>query len=304
MSGGSSITAADVYAMLGTADQRYYFALSDAILDEDVGRAMQGLGTMFDAGCDAQTLAFELLRHFRDLFVAMTSGLEALLADEATAARIAQQAVRAAPGTVLRVMEILSSLEGDLRYAAQPRVLVELAVARCCRQEKGGGYEALLERIERLEAAVASGIPQHAGAPPMADTLTAYSEDAPPGRSRRSPGRRRPAGMRPMSRKTATRRKPAARRVQFQADLRMPTPRTAPARSRRRRADRGGSARGAEPREGYGGARRQPPEDDENAPDLSLIWNRIMADLSGDPQRGTHKPDADSPAGAARKSSS
>ncbi|MGI5878234.1 MAG: DNA polymerase III subunit gamma/tau [Christensenellales bacterium] len=286
MSGGSSITAADVYAMLGTADQRYYFALSDAILDEDVGRAMQGLGTMFDAGCDAQTLAFELLRHFRDLFVAMTSGLEALLADEATAARIAQQAVRAAPGTVLRVMEILSSLEGDLRYAAQPRVLVELAVARCCRQEKGGGYEALLERIERLEAAVASGIPQHAGAPPMADTLTAYSEDAPPWEEpAQEPWEAQTGGDAPDEPEDGD-----AAQTGGQAGTVSSGPADADAAdSGPPEADAGGQIEAdppesAEPAKDTGARGGSPPEDDENAPDLSLIWNRIMADLSGDPR--------------------
>ncbi|NLG36831.1 MAG: DNA polymerase III subunit gamma/tau [Clostridiales bacterium] len=285
MSGGSSITAADVYAMLGTADQRYYFALSDAILEGDVGRAMQGLGAMFDAGCDAQTLAFELLRHFRDLFVAMSSGVEALLADDTTAARIAQQAVRSAPGTVLRVMEILSSLEGELRYAAQPRVLIELAVARCCRQEKGSGYEALLERIERLEAAVASGIPQCASAPPMADTDTAYSEDEAPWEE----SVQEPYGTQADD---ATEELPDddAAQIGGGAGTGSETfPDTDTGESGPPEADAGGQiepspSAPAETEKDTGARESGPPEDDENAPDLRLIWNRIMDDLSGEPR--------------------
>lgn len=150
--GGGVLTAADVYALMGTADQRYYFALADAILSGDTGRALRGLDDMLGGGCDILSLATELMRHFRDLFVVMMSGAEALFTDDTSASRFVQQAAQTAPGTVLRVMEILSALEGDLRYAGQPRVLLELAVARCCRQEKGGDWAALLERIERLEA--------------------------------------------------------------------------------------------------------------------------------------------------------
>lgn len=153
------ITAQQVYDMLGTSDRRYFFSLSQAVLAGDTARAMTGLGTMMEGGGDVLAISQELLRHFRDLFMCIyiKEPAEALSLDDDAVAQLKRQASGAAPGEVLRIMGILAALEGELRYATQPRVLLELALARCCRQEQAHDPEGLLTRIERLEAQLRSG---------------------------------------------------------------------------------------------------------------------------------------------------
>ena len=156
-----AISAEDVYSMLGTSDTRYIAALADAMLAGDTGRTLGGLSHMVEGGSDITALSQELLRYFRDLFMALyLDDLETTLSvDENTAVRLRKQAGAATPGVVLQCLQQLSTLENDLRYAAQPRVVVELALAKCCRHTQGQDIEGLLSRIEQLEAAMARGIP-------------------------------------------------------------------------------------------------------------------------------------------------
>lgn len=167
---GGEVTARQVYEMLGTSDRRYFFSLSQAMLAGDTARAMAGLDAMMEGGGDVLAISQELLRHFRDLFMCfyVKEPAEALSLDDDAVAQLKRQASGAAPGEVLRMMGILAALEGELRYASQPRVLLELALARCCRQEQASDPEGLLTRIERLEAQLRSGAPA-AAAPAAAE---------------------------------------------------------------------------------------------------------------------------------------
>ncbi len=158
---GGEVTARQVYDMLGTSDRRYFFSLSQAVLAGDTARAMAGLDTMLEGGGDVLAISQELLRHFRDLFMCfyVKDPGETLSLDDDAVEQLKRQAAAAAPGEVLRIMGILAGLEGELRYASQPRVLLELALARCCRQEQAADLQGLLTRIERLEAQLRDGAP-------------------------------------------------------------------------------------------------------------------------------------------------
>jgi hypothetical protein len=121
----------------------------------------------------------------RDLFIAAyvadASALLDVSPDEA--AEIARQAARHAPGDMLKCLGNLAELEGALRYAASPRVPVELAMFRCCRAEKESSYDALVARMERLEARLAQGLPAPKPEAQPVDLPTLTEEppwDAPP----------------------------------------------------------------------------------------------------------------------------
>ena len=168
-----SVSAQDVYSVLGISDTRYIRALVDAMLAGDTARVMRGMATMTDGGVDMTALAAELLRYLRDLFMTcyVTDPESALGVDAESAAKLQSQAAASAPGRILDMLQILTQLEGELRYAAQPRAVVELALARCCRQVTAEDTAALLTRIEQLEAAVAQLRSAQTAAPPAARQL-------------------------------------------------------------------------------------------------------------------------------------
>ncbi len=157
---GSHVAKAQVLEMLGTSDSGFFYDTAGCLLAGDAAGAVEQLGRFLDSGGDIKTFAVDLCRHMRDLFIAsyVKDGSAALEISQDEAARLSEQARRHAPGDILKCLGFLSELEGTLRYAANPRILVELALFRCCRVEKEASYDALLARVERLEARVESGV--------------------------------------------------------------------------------------------------------------------------------------------------
>ncbi len=158
--GETAIDTKLVSETLGSADKLLYFALCEAVLNQNVSRALGGLGTMMEKGCSASTIASDLMQMFRDLYIVQNSSpkiQESLNLDEASLERLNVLAKKVPTASVLKCLEIFSTLENDLRYAARPEIWLELAVGKACRVQKENSYEALLERIEILEKKIESG---------------------------------------------------------------------------------------------------------------------------------------------------
>lgn len=64
--------------------------------------------------------------------------------------------------TLMRYIRVLSELSGQLRYATQKRVLVELAMIKLCRPAMEQNYDSILQRIRVLEQQMEKGIPMMA----------------------------------------------------------------------------------------------------------------------------------------------
>lgn len=181
------VTKARVLEMLGTSDSAYYFSVAECLLAGDAGGAVGLLDGFIGSGGDIRTFSEDLCRHLRDLFIAayVKDAADLLDVSSEDAAQLSAQAARHAPGDILKCLGIVSELEGGLRYAANPRVLVELALFRCCRAEKENSYEDLAARVERLEAKLEQGLrpAKPATAPqakPAATQVTAPEKLPPP----------------------------------------------------------------------------------------------------------------------------
>ena len=157
--GAGEIDTRLVSETLGSADRLLYFALCEAILSEDIARAMGGLNAMSQKGCSASTIASDMMQIFRDLYIAQHSADldDALMLDDASIDRLKALSKKVSAGSLLKCLEIFSTLENDLRYAARPEIWLELAIGKACRVQKEESYEALLERVEILEKKIASG---------------------------------------------------------------------------------------------------------------------------------------------------
>ena len=61
--------------------------------------------------------------------------------------------------TLIHYIRVLSELSGQLRYAAQKRVLVEVALVKLCKPQMEQNLESVLERLRILEEKMERGIP-------------------------------------------------------------------------------------------------------------------------------------------------
>ena len=151
----------------------------EALCERDVGRALVAVAERIAAGHDPRRLAGELLEHLRQAFLATVArGLVGLPDEEV--ARMESQAARMGRAAIVRALEVLGETLVHMRDAPDTRVLLEVSLVRMCRPEADVSPAAMLERIERLERALAAA----GGRVPGAGEPTASPAAAPPAGSR------------------------------------------------------------------------------------------------------------------------
>jgi DNA polymerase-3 subunit gamma/tau len=167
--GGGTIRLEDVEGLLGEVDADVLFEAASLVLERDVAGAFRFVARMAEAGIDMAEFVKGLVRHFRDLFVlAAVGGDVAVDTTSEDLGRLQSQATRFGADRIGRVLEILERLTTDLRYAADQRLAVEVAMTRMARPQGDLTLASLAERIDALEAGA-----------PLADFSAAPSPVAP-----------------------------------------------------------------------------------------------------------------------------
>jgi DNA polymerase-3 subunit gamma/tau len=169
-------------------------AILSAVADEDVAGALVALGEQLDAGHEPRRLTEDLLATVRDAFL-LTSARGRVRVDAPDDARDALAALGDQVGApmLVRMLETLGQAVVDMRGtdAADPRLVVEIALVRLARREAGTPLQALAERVDRLErgvgAAPAAAAPSPAAPRPAPQVPAASDTPArPAGRSGKS----------------------------------------------------------------------------------------------------------------------
>ncbi|HEU4656377.1 MAG TPA: DNA polymerase III subunit gamma/tau [Capillimicrobium sp.] len=157
---GSSIALEDVLAVLGVADRDLLFDALDAVGGGDARAALLAADRLAQSGRDAATFVRDLEGHARELLVVRTLGGEVpaeLALSPEHDARLAEQAARVPMASVVRLLDLLAAAMEAVRNGADARTQLELALVKAATPEVDASTKALLARIDRLEAMVASG---------------------------------------------------------------------------------------------------------------------------------------------------
>ena len=146
--------------VLGTAGREFLFDFAAALLSGDARGALLQIDELLRRGLDPQVFAREVAEHLRALLLAQTVGEAAEELLECTpedAARYREQAGSAVREQLFRLMELFMRVEPDMKWAADPRALLELTAVRACCPE-GEKDASLAERVGHLEAAIERGV--------------------------------------------------------------------------------------------------------------------------------------------------
>jgi DNA polymerase III subunit gamma/tau len=130
--------------------------LVDAVLAGDAGGALAGVQESLVAGREPRVLGEQLLDELRDAFL-VSQHVPLGHRSEAALARAEAVGGQASPRTLTRAMEILGEALIDMRQAPDPRVPLEVALLRIARPEAEESLAAVLQRLDRLERALAAG---------------------------------------------------------------------------------------------------------------------------------------------------
>ena len=128
---GTAVQYEDVIRNLNVLDYEYSFSLVDNFLAGDYGKALLTFDEVLSKGFNALHFVAALSAHLRDLVVARTAGLEALLElPESLKKRYQEQASRASLPFLFEALGITTACEAGYRTAVNPRLHIEFALMR------------------------------------------------------------------------------------------------------------------------------------------------------------------------------
>ncbi len=164
------ITAEIVRDILGAADKDFLFGFADALAERDTRAVMELIDQLIRAGFEAQVFLRELTRHLRALLIVKVVEKDAAALLQSTGEdekRYREQAVKFSQERLIRMMNGLMTADSELRYASSPRIGLEIAALKACRDEAGEDNTALAERVAELEIKITS-LPKIAAMKPEA----------------------------------------------------------------------------------------------------------------------------------------
>jgi DNA polymerase-3 subunit gamma/tau len=175
---GEEVRDEDISALLGLIDRELLLAASRSVAAGDALGLLELVERLSDYGADHRNFARELILHFREILLLKTapdaSALLAPLVPEERE-RLRPLAEAYSEEDLLRILEVLTQLETDLRWAQDPRVTLELALLKMVQMRRLVPFAELVERVERL----AAGAPAPRAAAPSAPVPSAPSRSAP-----------------------------------------------------------------------------------------------------------------------------
>ncbi len=153
------ITLECVNQVIGTASLDFIVPFIKAIADGDVSALLSKIDEIVNQGKDLSVFSKDITNHLRNILMCSLTGSSNMLQDidQATISSYSELAKAFTNTRLLRAIEILSSLESDLRYSGQARIIVELAFIKICRPEVSEDIESLKDTVETLQKELSEG---------------------------------------------------------------------------------------------------------------------------------------------------
>ena len=168
------ITLEHVRQSAGLAVSDSLFAVADAVLRRDVPAVLQEIDRMFENSIDFEKMCVQLIAHYRGLMMAkaVKNPQEFVSGLPQDAQRLSAQAAGYPMGQILYSLTVLQDALSRMGRTAQTRVELEMAAIKLCSPELDRSLEAILARLDRLEAQVRSG----AVVPPAGEETASASD--------------------------------------------------------------------------------------------------------------------------------
>ena len=149
--------------IMGVIDRKLIFDLTDGILAADVPEILVVLDEIYDRGQDMKKLYSDLLEHFRNLLVVkLAKNLDKLVdVPKHEMKMMADQVFRVTPSHVAQLFDILFREEPTMRFSAQPKMALEMALIRMCQIKPVLSIDEVIEKLDSLKNAVDSGSAIH-----------------------------------------------------------------------------------------------------------------------------------------------
>ncbi|HBA47129.1 MAG TPA: DNA polymerase III subunit gamma/tau [Lachnospiraceae bacterium] len=157
---GEELTYDKVLDVLGAVDTEVFSRLFRFCLERNVLGCVQLLEEIVMQGRELTQFVTDFTWYLRNLMLLQASDNLEDVIDMSTEnlKRLKEEAEMADMDRIVRYIRIFSDLSGQIRYSAQKRILVEVALIKLCKPEMETGQEAMLDRIRQVEEKVENGV--------------------------------------------------------------------------------------------------------------------------------------------------
>lgn len=150
---GETLTYDMVLEVLGAVDTEVFGRLLDRVIDGDVTGTIHILEDMIVHGKEIGQFVTDFTWYMRNLLLVQTSEHPEDAVDVSTEQLLEMQEQSGMIDTdaLMRYIRIFSELSNQMRYSAQKRVQVEIALIKLCRPQMEVQQDSLLDRLRQLE---------------------------------------------------------------------------------------------------------------------------------------------------------
>lgn len=146
---GGNLTYDNVARVVGSIEKEKLFNIVEGVLGKDMGRVLEELDKCLAEGKPPQVLSKELISYFRDLLVISSvkeeKAREMVIVPKDVFDKMKGQATSENYSLIIGAIESLSTVEQDLRYSVQPKIVLESSIV------KAMNYLNLEARVTNLE---------------------------------------------------------------------------------------------------------------------------------------------------------
>lgn len=150
---GTKLTYDHVLEVLGAVDTEVFSKLLRQLVACSVKGVLGTLEELVMQGRELSQMTADFTWYLRNLlFVQSSDNMEDVLdVSSENLKQLKEEAKLIETDTLLRYIRIFSELSGQLKYATQKRVLMEVTFIKLCRPQMEQAQDALLDRIRLLE---------------------------------------------------------------------------------------------------------------------------------------------------------
>jgi DNA polymerase-3 subunit gamma/tau len=173
-----TISYKDILDILGVADRKIIFDISNAILRKDIPEALNVVDEIYDRGYEMKKFYADIIEHFRNLLVVkMGKNIGKLINLPSHEIDLMQDQVQNISESYLnQIFDLLFKEESSIRLSAQPKLALEIALIRLSQIKPALPIDLLIEKLDNLKKD-ASAIPAKYEVAENENALKYYSNE-------------------------------------------------------------------------------------------------------------------------------
>lgn len=152
----------DIASILGVVDNAFLFKMSRGIVESKTDVLMELIEQLMIEGRDVNQLMEDLINHFRNLLMCKVLDAPENVLDmmPENVVQLKEHSNAFTQEKIINCIKVLSEAQATAKWAANPRIILEIAVMKLCQSKLDTSPEALLDRIAELEQKFMSGAVQ------------------------------------------------------------------------------------------------------------------------------------------------